>query len=141
MTDDLPTPPLPDATDDPGQAVRPGERDLALGDTASEHGAQGGALVLVHHAQFDAYGAHTLDLPHGHRHVVAESVLERAASRGQQDPDRDACVGVDGDVVDHAEIGDRALDLGVENGVEGGTDLGCQLVLVGHGVDPTGTTL
>ena len=57
MTDDLPTPPLPDATQytrvsEPGL----GERDDRLGGAAAQVLAQLGALLVAHDVELDAHG-------------------------------------------------------------------------------------
>ena len=52
-------------------------------------------------------------LADGRGHVTGDGLLERAAGHGQQDGEGDDTGVGDLDGVDHAEVGDRPLDLGV----------------------------
>ena len=62
VTEDLPTPPLPEAIAiDLGQRAGLGERDLALGLAAAELLLQLGALLGGHHAELDVDTGDALD--------------------------------------------------------------------------------
>ena len=130
VTDDLPTPPLPDAT----AYTRVSEPARAKGTSRSATPPR--SLV------FSSPRCSSLMTPsvtvtpvtpstrgEGRGGVLGEGVLERAGRDGEQDRDGDVAGLVGGDALDHAELGDRLADLGVddrlERSVQGvGADLG-----------------
>ncbi len=68
----------------------------------------------------------TAETPGDRRHRVGDpagdGVLHRAAGHGQVDRDLDLAVVEDADVLDHAQLGDRTVDLGVLDTGECGAD-------------------
>ena len=113
VSDDLPTPPLPDAT-----AITRVRSSTAICRSPSRRPprscAQRGALLLVHVREPDRRPPRR---PHGadvHLHLRLDVRLERAAR--DREPDRDVHVpAVDVDRVDHAELHDVAPQLGVDD--------------------------
>src|SRR6202042_1380562 len=104
-----------------GQRVRLGERDDALRLAAPERGLQLAALLLAHHVQLDPDSPHAVELADRGGHVPGDGVAQRTAGHGQEDVDPDGTVASHLDVLDHAEIGDRTVDLRV---VDAGERLG-----------------
>ena len=108
-----------------GQRSSLREGDVALRAPAAQALLHGLSLVVGHHAQRDLDLMVGSDLGDGRSDVGGEPVLERACGDGQQDRRADGRRvgrGIDDDVVDHAELGDRALDLRVVDLGEGLAD-------------------
>ena len=61
------------------------------------------------------------------RDQLGDLVLLRAGRGGQVDLDRHAVIGLDGDALDHAEVGDRTAQLRVDHLGQCSTDRGLQL--------------
>ena len=117
MTDDLPTPPLPLPTamharggGDLGRAAPAATR--AAGRAASPPTAR--SWVISPYSTVDRRrrpgGRATFDWT-----SLRDLAAQRAAGGGERDLHRDVAVGVDRDVVDHAEVDDRGVELGVED--------------------------
>ena len=128
VTLDLPTPPLPDATaytrvSEPGL----GERDDRFPRVAAQLLAQLGALLVVHHVEGDLDGTGAGHVGDGTADALGDLGLLRAGRGGQIHLDVHAGVGVDGDVLDHAEFGDRPPQLGVDHLGQRGADRGFQV--------------
>ncbi len=122
MTEDLPTPPLPLAiaytlVSEPGWANGISRSCLA----AAQPALQLAALLLAHHVEVDLDPADAGQLADGAGDVAGDGVAQRAARHRQPDVDPDGPVGRDLHVLDHAQLGDRAVDLGV---VDAGQGLG-----------------
>ena len=131
VTELLPTPPLPDATAiDAGQRAGLGERDLVRRGVGAADGlAQGLALRVVHHVEARPLHAGHAGHP-GDRlgDPGGDRLAHRAARHGEVDGDVDPALGVAADVLDHAELGERAVDLRVLDGGQRGhevVDGGC----------------
>ena len=115
VSEDLPTPPLPDATantlvSESGQANR-----ISFSATPPRSWVWRGALFVRHHPELDLDAGHAGQLRSGRGGVAAQGVLHRAAGDREQDPDGDHAAVPDVHGVDHAQLGDRLLDLGIEH--------------------------
>jgi hypothetical protein len=106
-----------------GQRAGLGERDLALGLAAAQGLLEVGALLGGHHAELEVDRGDAFDGGHGRRDVAVDGVLEGAAGHREQHLDRHPAVVGDVDGLDHVELGDGALDLGVVDRGERGVDL------------------
>src|SRR5690606_29804351 len=87
---------------------------------AAELGLQLLALLLAHHVELQLDRADAVDLGDGVDDVPTDGVLHRAAGHCEIDADPHRAVRGDVDALDHAEVGDGAPDLGVDDGGEGG---------------------
>ena len=145
MTDDLPTPPLPEAISSTrvrldGSAkgiARPSAWPWACwlpavdGRVAVQLLAELGALVVGHHREVELG---PLDAGEGgdrRGDPVLDLVAQRAARDGEGDADRHVTA-VDGDAPDHAEVDDAAVQLGIFDGAQRVDDVG----FGGHGTAP-----
>ena len=124
VTDDLPTPPLPDDDrEHAGVGVEEGVGAVLLTVRPVRVAAlqllrERGALLVGHHREVD------VDVPdarQGHDRVgdpAGDLGPQRAAGDGQRDRDLDRAA-VDPDAPDHVQLDDRAVDLGVLDGAQG----------------------
>src|SRR5262249_5898873 len=78
-----------------------------------------GTLLVGHRAQRELDAGDAVHLAERATYVAVDGVLERTAGDGEQHGDRDLPRVVDREVVDHAELGDRPLELGVVDGGQG----------------------
>ena len=122
MTDDLPTPPLPEAMSSTRVGCRVGKRDGApLGVTMSGVGAgrrsriaveplpQRSQLTVAHHGEVDADDGDAASRPcMASVTRLVDLGPQRAARNREGDLDRDVASG-DGDVLDHAQVDDAAM--------------------------------
>jgi hypothetical protein len=106
-----------------GERAGLGEGDLALGLPAAEDLLEAGALLGGHHAQGQVHVGDAGDAAERPGDVTGDRLLERAPRHREQHGQVHDPAVVDVDRVDHAELGDRALDLGVVDGRQGGVDL------------------
>ncbi len=123
MTDDLPTPPLPDDDrQDPRAGVGEGVQPVALLVDGAEAAGQLGVLVLVDLLEHDLDAAHV-----GHpgerlvdaaRDVVTPGVPEDRHADRDRDP-----LAVDVDGVHEPQVDDGPVQLGVVDGAQGLEDL------------------
>ena len=93
------------------------ERDPALGHIgapAPKLVHEGLALLRAHGGKRDLDALDAVERPQGRRHIVRDPVLERAALDRDEDPDRDRA-SVDVDALQHADVLDRAADLGIHH--------------------------
>ena len=107
---------------DLGQRAGLGERDHRFPRVATQQLAQLGALLVVHDVQAHAHrtgAGHVADRP---SHLLADLGLLRTGRRGEVDLDMHRVVVVDGDVLDHADLGDRTAQLGVDHLGQCGAD-------------------
>ena len=110
---DLPTPPLPEATQitfftwarAPGGQLAAAERLL-----------QGAFLLVGENVEADRDLGHPVQLGDLFGDGLFEVGADRAARRGQRDDDLDPAVVADLDRADHAQLDDRAAQLGVDHG-------------------------
>ncbi len=109
-----------------GQRVRLRERDDRLRGAAAQHGPQLGPLLRAHHAHRHVHRGHPGHAGRRRGDVAGQGVLERAARRRQVEADGDERaarpVRADVDRPHHAEVGDRAADLRVEDAGQLGAD-------------------
>ena len=134
MTDDLPTPPLPLATARTRvvDGHLGGRRVLARVPTGALHRRRlllRGHLAVLDRDRGDAGQAADLRLD-----VVLDLGAQRAAGGGERDADRDGAVGLDLDVVDHAELDDVGVQLGVDDAREHAADVVGRGRRPGHGL-------
>ena len=148
VTDDLPTPPLPDAMSSTRVcARRVGEGDLAaLGVAVGRLAARGGATGRPAASPARAARCSSVITPKerstdatpmlGERagDAALDLVAERAPGDGEGDLEGDR-VAVDAHVADHVEVDDRAVELGILDGSKGGDDV---VDGDGHGVGAPG---
>ena len=124
MTEDLPTPPLPDAT----AYTRVSEPARANGISRSAMPPR--SCWLAARARCSSLITPRVTVTpvtpgdRGQRRggVLGEGVLQRAARDGEQDGHGDVAGVVDRDALDHAELGDGLADLGVDDRREGGVE-------------------
>ena len=123
MTDDLPTPPLPDATAITWVSESGRANGISLAGCPPRKVCWSSwrcsSLITSSVTSTDA---DALDRRHRVGDVAGQGVLHRAAGHGQQHGDADPAVVTDRDVVDHADLGDRSPDLGVVDGGERSVD-------------------
>ena len=108
--------------EDLGQRAGLGERDLALRLAAAASCSWRPARCSArHHAEGEVDVGDAGDRAQGGVDVAVDGVLHRTAGDGQQHGESyDAAVDLDG--LDHAEVGDRTLDLGVVDPRQRGVD-------------------
>ena len=122
VTEDLPTPPLPEAmAKDPGGG---GDRRLGcvLASLPAGPRHDGGPLVRVHGRHLHVDRAHPVERSHVVDHVPLDLAAQRAGGDGQGHVDDDVAT-LDGDRPDHAEIDDGVAQLGVHHRPQAVTDL------------------
>ena len=103
---------------DAGEVAGLGEGDLGLGRAAAQVAAQGGPLLVIHHAHTHLDVGDALQRTDLLAGVSGDGVLERAAGHGQQDADGDDAGVTDLDGLHHAEVGDGLTDLRVDDASE-----------------------
>ena len=111
----------------PGQRAGLGERDDGFAGIAAQLLAQFGALLVVHHVETDLHCAGAGHVGDRGGDPLGDLGLLRAGRGGQVHLDVHAVVGVDGDALDHAELGDRPAQFGVDHLGQAGADRGLQL--------------
>ena len=89
----------------------------------------GGHLAVLHGDRGDAGKAAHLRLD-----VLLDLGAERAPGRGQRDPDHDGAVGRHPDVVDHAQLDDVGVELGIDDAAEHAADVVGRGRRPGHGL-------
>ena len=99
--------------DDLGGVSGLGEGDDAFGDAAAQLHLEGITLLVSHGAELDGNAGDPIDTADGLGHLLAQLSLEGASGHGQQDADEGASLIINGDLINHVEIGDGAFDLGV----------------------------
>ena len=121
MSDDLPTPPLPDATAMTRQSR--GRRMTLSRSVAPPRSLVVERLALLgcHDAEVEDEAADAVDVGEGGLDLPLEGVAERAAGDREDDRERDDPVG-DLDVPDHVELRDGPPELGVDDARKGGED-------------------
>src|SRR5215217_4828460 len=119
VTEDLPTPPLPEATARTLVVDSSPQKVIFFCSWAAPGGDHRLALVLGHHPEVDLDPGDAGQGRDGRGHVPGDAVLERAAGHGEEHLDGDQAARVDGDVLDHVELGDGPVDLGVHHLPEG----------------------
>src|SRR4029453_8299646 len=110
VTEDLPTPPLPEATASTRVVDSSPQKVIFFCCWAAQAGDNGLALVLGHDPEVDLDPGDAGQGGDGRGDVPGDAVLERAAGHGEQDLDGDQAAVVDGDVLDHVEVGDGPVD-------------------------------
>ncbi len=119
-----------------GEVVGVGERNGARGDAAAQLTLHLGALLVVHRAQGEVDATHTRHAGDGRGDVMLDRALHRAAGNGEQYRQRHHVVVVDAQRLDHAEFGDRTLDLRVDHPGQRLAD-GVEQFVIGHAIHPT----
>src|SRR4029079_16833855 len=94
------------------------EPDLTLWPPATEPRRERGLLVRRHHVEPKRDARDARHGPDVLRDLILEARPERTARDGQRDDDHDRPVRRDGDVAHHVELGDGALELGVDDTLE-----------------------
>jgi hypothetical protein len=107
----------------PGQRRGLGEGDLLFRAPSAQLALEFLALLLAHHIQVDLDPGHARQLADRRGHVPGDGIAQRAAGHGQVDIDPDHAALAHGDVLDHPELGDRTVDLGIVDPRQGLRDL------------------
>jgi hypothetical protein len=81
------------------------------------------ALLVGHHGELEVDARHALERGDGAVDAALDLVAQRAPRHGEGDQDTDAAVGADVDRAQHAEVDDRAVQLGVLHGAQCVDDL------------------
>ena len=126
----------------PGLRAGLGERHLAtlgvpvrlalaggVAGVAVHHHPHGLALLVGHHREVEGDPLHTGQRGQGRGHPAGDLVAQRAAGNGERDQHIDDAVVVERRLADHAEVDDRAPQLGILHGPQGLDDLlsrGCR---------------
>ena len=126
VTDDLPTPPLPEAIASTRvrESVNGLVRAASAGPAAvAELLAEGLALAVGHHREVDVDRVDAGERDHRVGHPASDLGAERAA--GDRERDRHPDVGaLDRDPPEHVQVDDRAVQLRVLHGAQGFDDFG-----------------
>ena len=109
MSDDLPTPPLPDAT--AITRVRGRER-IALSAAPPRSCVESAAFPPASSRRTRAHGGDARDAPTTRSRPRPRTVAHRAAGDGERDRDLDPGAIVEHDVAHHVELGDRPRSSG-----------------------------
>ena len=88
-----------------------------------EADAQRLALLVGHHGEVELDARHALERSHGRGDPVLDLLAQRAAWHGEGDQHADRAVGPQVDVAHHAQLDDRAAQLGVLHRAERLDDL------------------
>ncbi len=84
-----------------------------VGRIAVQHHAHGFAFLIGHHREVERHAADTGQRCHGGGDTAGDLVAQRAAGNGERDLHIEHAVVAEGDVADHAEVDDRAAQLGI----------------------------
>jgi len=117
VTDDLPTPPLPEGDGQDSGGGRDGRLGRILAGLPAGPGHDGGALGRVHGGDVNLHGAHPVQTPRPAPDVALDLGAQRAGGDGQCDVDHDL-VAHYGDGTHHAQVDDGVSQFGVDDGAE-----------------------
>ena len=133
VTDDFPTPPLPLAT--AMTLVVDGTSVGAAFSTRVPPGAlhRRGLLLGGHLAVLDDDGGDARQPAYLRLDVLLDLGPQRASGGGERDPDHDGAVGRDPDLVDHSELDDVGVELGVDDATQHAPDVFGRGRRPGHG--------
>ena len=90
-----------------------GKGNDAFGDVTAQLNFESIALFVGHGAEFDGNTGHPVNAAHSLGGLLTQLGLEGTPGDGQQDADESASLLVDGNLINHVEIGNGAFDLGV----------------------------
>ena len=99
-----------------------GDALRALGDAAAQPLRQRGALLRAHDVELERDGLDARQRQQVLAHLALEARAKRAAGNGERDRDGDIAVG-HAHLTHHVELGDRPLQLRIDNASEGFRDL------------------